>query len=301
MNGTGAYYPNQTDLSRADGFSVLTLSRQLSPKVTFNLGGNYTYSHTDSLPVLIQGGLAYPLNRTQSFGGNAGLRWQFTPRTNLNLNFNYNEVDFITGTLVDTRWGSGGLSLGHRVGKGTTLSFNYNYQRTEQASGLFDSQYATVGWSQNLSRPLVLNISVGPNYYVPNDNTGQAQWFFYGSVGLVGTWRQARLNVLYTRSVTPAYGLGADTLSDIFSLSATVPFGRRVNLSVGGNHALAHDPQGLEYLYTTNDFSLDIKWQLARRLDLVFGSRVRRRVVTGSPDVWAPRGAIALAYGWSRL
>ncbi len=298
LNGSGTFYATLTDFNRADGAAAITGSYRLSRRVTLGLGGDFAYSHTDTLPALIQGGLQFPLTRSQSFGGSAGLTWQLAERTSLSLSLRYGQIDFPDEGFVDTRSANAGLSLSRRLGKRDSLSLNYGFQRTGQSPDFSDSHFAAAGWGHTLPAGLSLSLSGGTSFYVGSGSPSEGQWFFYGSAGLAGRVRRATLSFQFSHSVTPAYGLGGDTLSDIFGLAVSLPLGRSWNLRAAGTHASARNPQGLASLYTTDDFSLDLARKLFRRLDLVVGGRWRRR--DAPQALRAPRWTLALAYSRTR-
>jgi hypothetical protein len=273
--GYAVGYQDFRDSSHADGSLALNINEALSPKVGFTLGAFGAYESTANSVTLASLGLQLPLTQSYNYGGTTGFDFKLGQRTSMHLSGGYNAVDFEDPRLVDSQSFTGGATLSRRLSPHDEFGINYGFLRTKDSDAVpLDTHSATLGWNRILSRHMSLALTGGVGYN-PAFETRAQQFYFQGSFGLRGQWRHSSLNFQVGQSVSPAYGLGGNQLSDSVSLSAVVPFGKSVHFTIGGNHTWVRDrsTNGTNYNSDDVDTSLDFKLSRHAGLALAYGFR----------------------------
>lgn len=297
LSGSGVAYREQSEANRADGAVNLAWNQQLSPRVGFSLAGYGARDTTTSQRFLTDIGQVLPRSQSWNFGGSTGFDFKLGQRASLRMNGRYGRVSFDDPTLVSSQSGAGDLSLAQRLGVNDELSLYYGFLRSkDEAQEPLDSHYGGLGWTRRLSRQLSLSLSGGAGYNPRVMDAIQQAWYFYGSAGLQGQWRRATLLAQIRQSVTPAYGLGGNQISDIASLSATIPLGRRTDVSIGGSHLWGRARSGDQSAYTSDDGNLTLGVRLFRHAGLSLGYGYRRNQPDEQAAVESHRGFLGFTY-----
>ncbi len=188
------------------------------------------------------------------------------------------------------------MTLSREMGRLDDLAFSYVFMQNED-EGEVPLQHHTVslGWRRTLTPNLSLTVSGGVIYNPLTEGSLSQEYYPQGSLRLNGVWRRATLVAEARQSVTPAYGLGGDQLADIGTLSAVIPFGRKVQLAITGNVTWGRDV-GLEEPYFSQDATVAINWRLFRHLGLGVGYTYRRSDQENEPVVSGHKTYCGLTY-----
>jgi hypothetical protein len=300
LQGGGVHYQDLSDASHADASAALQTSYRTSSRTTLSFDAGASYVNTDLSQALIGVGLELPRSQTLEYGGGVGVELRLAERTTLFLGARYYRVEFDAPDLLDTESGRAALSLSQRLSARSDLFLTYDYLRTNSGAEGFDSHEAGVGWSRNLSRRMTLSLAAGPGYAIEprSDGGDTTRWYYYGTAGLQGYIRRSVLKLNFRRSTNPAYGLGGNRLSYSGELSAVVPVGRRVELSLAGVHTWSEDPTGQspQSQFVSDDARVSFSLDILRRLGLVLGYVYRRHEPEGGPAVVSHRGSLGLTW-----
>ncbi len=277
LTGTGVRYFEERAASRGDGSAILSWGHQLSPTVGFSLGGYGTGGSTTSQAFVNALGQVLPRARAWYYGGSSGLDFKLGRRGSLRLNGTYSRVTFDEPTLVGSQYITGLASLTRQLGAKDDISLSYGYYRLEdQNRRPLDNHSGTLGWGRTLSRHFSMNLSAGAGYNPRVAGAIEEAWYFQGSAGLRGQWRRATLSLQGGQSVTPAYGVGGNQISDSASLTAILPFGRRVQLSMSVGHIWARSRSANLTPYRDGSATAALGIGLSRHAGLELGYNYRR-------------------------
>jgi len=293
---TAVAYRELRDADHLDGSLGLNWSQQLGRKVAFTLSGFGAYQNTASALNLTEIGLQLPRSQSRSYGGNAGLDFKLGQHTSLRLAGRYDRVTFDEKGLVDSEAAGADASLAHQVGRRDEVSLSYGFLRTKDPGrSPLENHFGTFGWSRTLSRHLSLRLAGGAGYNPGFAGLGQ-QWYLHGSVGLQGHWRRAVLALEGRQSVTPAFGLGGNQLSDTAFLSATLPLGRKTELSIGGNHTWGRERTGGSTAYMSDEARISLNVRLLRYAGVSLGYSYRRNDLATAPAVGEHQAFFGVTY-----
>ena len=302
MQGTGVRYFSDEAAPRGNGSAGLSWSQQLSPKVTFSLGGYGSGGTTTSQAFVDDIGQVLPRSRVLYYGGSTGLAFRLGRHSSFEVGGGYGRVDFDDPTLVSTHSVIGSASLSKQVGINDNLSLTYGYRSNEdQNRRPLDFHTCALGWSRTLSRHFSMSLSAGAGYNPQANDPVNAdalaqEWYFIGSAGLSATWKHTTLSFRVGQSATPTYGFGGSQLTDAASLSTVFPFGRRVQLGVSAGHSQGRSLSGDRNPHTSDSGTLTLGIVLGRQAGLEIAYNYRRSKTEGEDAIDAQRGYFGFTY-----
>jgi hypothetical protein len=301
MEGNGYLYPTLDGRNRADGAATLQISSQMTRRLEGTLDGRFSYGHSDTEDLLIDNAVLLPLVRTLSGNASGGLSWQLAERTTFSLDGGWQRVDFDSDVLIDTQLWRGAANLTRRISQREELSLFVQFIRVEDAFSARHEPSASLGFTSQLSKDVSLDLSAGAgrSETVSGVEAEPLSWTAQVTAGLTATVRRGYLSVRYEHGLQPLPGLGVTQLTDLFSLGAVLPVGRRLELLANGSFALRSNPQGGDSRRGREaDAFAGGALRLARRLRLVLGYRFRYHddPLQGM-DIRNSRGSVSLAWG----
>lgn len=297
LSGSGFVYREQRDADRLDGGVNLDWAERFSSSVGFRLTGYGAYASTTDERIITDIGVLLPRSQSKSFGGGTGLDFRLTARTSLRLGGRYDRLRFDDPSLVGSQSATGEAALARRLGARDEIAFSYGFLRNKDDDrDPLDTHFGALGWTRTLSRHVTLSLQGGAGYNPTAVGGIQQQWYFHGYGSITGTWRRTTLLAQVRQAVTPAYGLGGSQISDTATLSATVPFGSRVKLTIAGTHTWGRSRSGTENAYMSDDANASFSVRLSRYAGLGMGYGYRRQEPDESPTVQHHRGFFGFTY-----
>jgi hypothetical protein len=299
LDGDALLYRELTEFDHLDGALRLAGTHRSSPALSWTYGANAAYQTTDALPILIDQGLQLERAHATSLGANGGLDYRFSRRTSLRADGQYERIAFDTEDLVDTDSAEGRLALVRRVGPRDELQPAYGFRYVGGATEHDALHELTLRWNRLPARGLAFDVTGGAAYAPARLLRPQGQWFFVGSAGVQRQVRRTALSARLSREGTPAYGLGDLQLSDILSLTASAPFGRRLTLVGAAISARNRDLGNGLRRETSHYASVSLAYRFLRRTSLVLGYRYRYLhddVAGAGAPVDSHRASFGIAY-----
>jgi len=298
LNAAGYGYASETDADHLDAGVGFGWSRQLSPHATFNLGGAASYQNTGTMGVLATAQTQLPRSSSENYSGNTGLDFRIGQHGSLSLGGRYSRAEFEDPTLVDSESFSGDFGLSRELGRHDALQLTYAYLRTKDhtAPAPLDSHGGALVWTHGLSKYATLTLTGGAGYKTPNLGGMTRAWYPLAAIGVRALWRRTTLYFELRQSVTGAYGLGGNQISDVGTLMASLPLGRRVDLALGGNVTWGRERSGSAPGYLSEYGTAALNWRVFRHAGLGLGYGYRRNDPDNGPAVDSHSGHFGLVY-----
>jgi hypothetical protein len=276
LGGSAYAYSENQEQDNLNGNAEVGWTRELSARNTFNMSGYGTYENTATQEILTDVGIQLPRTQSQGYGGAAGFVFKVGHYGSLRLGGRYSRLAFEDPTLVDNQTVDANMTLLREVGRLDDMSLSYTFLRNEDdGEAPLQHHSAEIGWRRTLTPNLSLTVSAGITYSPLSEGSLTREWHPQGGLRLNGVWRRTTMLAEVRQTVTPAYGLGGDQLADIGTLSAVIPFGRKVLLSITGNVTWARE-LGLDESYFSQEATVSVNWKLFKYVGLGAGYTYRR-------------------------
>jgi hypothetical protein len=276
LGGSAYTYSSQSEEDNVNGTVELSWTRQISSSDTFNMSAYGTYESTATQHLLTDVGIQLPRTQTQGYGGAAGFDFRVGQHGRLKLGGRFGELAYEDPTLVDNQTIDANATLSREIGKLDDLAFSYGFLRnTDQDAHPFQHHSVSLGWRRTLTPNVSLTLTGGLSYSPISEGGLSREFYPQGGLRLNGVWRRTTLSAEARQTVTPAYGLGGDQLADIGTLSAAVPFGRKVTLAISGNVVWGREREDAA-AYFSQDATVALNWRLFRYAGLGVGYTFRR-------------------------
>jgi hypothetical protein len=234
-DGAFLLYRDLTSLNSYDQHGWFFARRLLTPHVALFVRNTAASVPTTELAQFI----AIPFVRTGSRLDDlrSGIEIAFTKRTSMVASYDFEYVMFDHSqpgaeALRGGHSNGGSLNLRHQISERATLTADVGMQHAlvGTINQTFDIQNAWFGGEYKLSDLTHVFASAGVSHLaateVSADRTGPA-W----RLGLVRQFRDAGIDLLYSRSFVPSYGFGGTMQNEELSARLRLPLARRVYTS----------------------------------------------------------------------
>jgi hypothetical protein len=176
---------------------------------------------------------------------------RLTGATSLQLSGSYSILRFVGNSAnngIDNNSESGSIGLNHRLDARTNIGGNYAYsQFTYGSQPGFSSQTASIDYSRQLSRRLMMNLAAGPQW--SNTGTGQnasTNVNLFAAASLNYSTNFANYSLGYSRGNNSGSGVVQGARSDSANISASRTFKRvwngAVNVSYTDSTSISSGP-----------------------------------------------------------
>src|SRR5262245_10495999 len=235
-DGAFLLYRDLTSLNSYDQHGWLFARRLLTPHVALFVRNTAASVPTTELAQFI----AVPFVRTGSRLDvlRSGIEVAFTKHTSMIGSYDFEYVDFDHSqpgaeSLLGGHSHGGSLNLRHQIGPRATLTADLGVQHGlvgRVIDQTFDIQNVWLGGEYKLSELTHVFASAGVSHVAATetstDKTGPA-W----RLGLVRQFRDAAIELLYSRSFVPSYGFGGTMQNEELTGRLRLPLARRVYTS----------------------------------------------------------------------
>jgi hypothetical protein len=256
-------------------------------------------------------GFTYPLVRIRSNQSALSLSVQPFSKTSLVGNVRYDRMDFgdleqpdpaTSGSLQDDAQLTAGLSITRQVGPLGSLGASYAHSRT--GAGDFRGKFETLtaDWSRQFGSRVgfLLSGSLGATR-ADFASQEEARFLLTWQVGVGLSVPQARRGIpffQFSRSVTPAYGLGRDTIANQVTAGYTRILSRSATLVASGSYDWNKDPTDPSLDFSNENYSIGFQFG-ARGLTTSMSYVLRRTDIPLFVDrVLSHSATVSIGYGW---
>lgn len=227
--GSLAYLAPENQLA-VDASLTATGRQQLSGRATFSGDISGGLGHTEDNVVLSEQGVLLPFSRTRFARAQAGVLWNPTARTALELSGRAYYDDFVAPELIDGRSVRGSLRLGRRLGEHSELSAEYAVELAK-SDATYTTQFASLQLDHRLSERTSILIEGGSSHTAYSISELAPAWNFYGGVSLARGSGPSSTVLYVRREVIPAFGIGGLGLTDRVGLRTSARMGRSWQIS----------------------------------------------------------------------
>lgn len=165
------------------------------------------------------------------------LERELTGKTSLQASGSYSLTRFLDNSGpnpgLDSDSESGSLNLNHRIDARNSASGNFAYSRSTFSGdnyGIpqpgFSSQTASMQYTHQFSRKLVVDLSAGPQWTSINTPGGTPSLSLFANLSATYSGEFSRASLAYTRSSNSGFGVVGGAISDSVSFTASRTFDR---------------------------------------------------------------------------
>jgi hypothetical protein len=299
-SGSGLFYRQLNHLNRFSYTGGVVGSYVATPKLTLSFAETLRSAYTYDTPALVEDGLFLPLVLSRTNRAQAGLAYQFSPRTALEIDGHHDWVKFDSSALVSGSRLSALSALRRQVSKSHNLGFVYGFHRYVNRDRVTYFNSVSPAWRGTLNRWLDASASVGAGWL---DDTAlpTGRVLMVGTVTLSAHFRHSTVALRARRDVTPAYGLGHNRESDSVSIDLSRNFGTKLTFLALASFSDSDDPFNSDTVIgiLSQNHLASLSYAVSPDLSLTGGYTYRTRNSRGasSPGIHSHGAQLSLSYG----
>jgi hypothetical protein len=270
-------------------------SLSLTPRLSWNVGGNLTSTYAQDANVLIGNGLVYQKVLTRIGTASTALSYDWSPRTQIRASVSALKVGFVnTQSLVGGTNLTTTFSLTHQINRSQKLGLDYAQTFSNGASGTI---VALLGTWQATARNFTINANGGVH---PYQVLGLSGYRFApgGSIGVASkVGNRNTFGVSYEHTVEQAYGFSGARLSNRVNANFGVAVTRRLQLDANANYGTNVDPVDPNSRLDGTTAALQARYLIVQNLSVAGGYTVWQRRETPLPLITSNRATFTATYG----
>jgi hypothetical protein len=299
-------YHSLPQLSRFTYGAGVNGTHRFSQRSSLSIRERYAESSYNPIELLATSGLPVSVVHARTNNADVALNLGLSSRTTLSLAARHQSITFgpegKDQGLVDGSVVSFEPTLAQKVGRTNVLSAGYSFQKDlKNDSGTGDIQTAFLGWAGRLGHDYGAALSGGVSRVGATAGV-EVKWRPYVSAALTADYRTGSLQARYTRTVSPAFGLGGDRLAELASLTAEKNFTRKVAANLNGSYGETRDiGDDAALRFNTVTAGAGLRYLVSRRFAFEWSYAYGSSDPEGSGRrIRTDRAAMAVTYGRNR-
>jgi len=229
-------YLDYTDDNTVNQFYGLNVSHRLLEKLGIRANAGYSRDTTQD-SYLEETGIVTKKSTVHRYSGGAGLSYNLTEVSDLDLNYAHSETDYTSNYHEDSTSDSVSLAYRHAfLDRRYILSVSPLYSRHDSDTSTVDNYGLNLGLTHRFREILTINASVGARYsdseYHLRDET-ESNWNWTANISATRSWETASATVGYSRNIN--YNDHGEPINvDRFYASANKNFTEKFGANING-------------------------------------------------------------------
>jgi len=308
--GTFKFNGNVTKLTYRDesGLNQLTYglsssaSVKATPRLLWDVGGNFTSSYAQDINTLVSAGLIFPKVQTQVGTISTQVSYAMSPRDQLRVAVSGQKVNF-TGQQNSLTPLFGGENLTYRVnygrlvGPGETLGVSWGQTFSNGITGDILGLLGT--YQREFTNGITIYGSAGIRPYTLPGQSG----YRFAPGGSAGITKRAGLRHTfgagYERAVEQAYGFQGTHIADRFSATYAALLSSRLSADASAYYGLNTYPLDPSFRLEGRTVGGGVSYRIVHDLSASAAYTYWQRIERPTPAVTTFRATFTLTYGFS--
>jgi hypothetical protein len=279
---------------------ALAVTRAATPRLTWRFSEAVVSVYSNGAPLLATNGLIYPLALTTTNDISGGFTYELTTRTSLTLQARHEWVGFNSTPGLTNGWQfKTSASLARQLTPTDSVDVSYSFRHSDfpdQPASNTDTNALTVGWTRQLSEHFSFSADAGvaqlSRVNTPSEHGFVADATFTEKV------KEGSVSFRYSHGFSQAYGFGRDRVYDTAGLVYDRTLTRDLSGTLAGVYGRSRDPYDPLYGFDTQDYSLALKYVLARGWSLGASYAWLYLGYLNVPARSTNNVNVSLSYGW---